>query len=175
VRFWQGRLPPKQGPRIAFAWAGSATHKRDISRSIPLAKLQALFQTNHGQNKHATEWLSVQRDLRDGDAEILEAHSHVRRLGPELNDFADTAAVFSLADLVITVDTAVVHLAGALGRPVWVLLPYAPDFRWLLDRQDSPWYPSARLFRQPAVGDWDSVIARVQESIAEFPPSVEFS
>jgi Tfp pilus assembly protein PilF len=162
-RLWQDRLPPKQGRRIAFAWAGSATHKRDLARSIPLTKLQTLF----GDNK-AIEWLGVQRDLREGDAEILGSHSHVRHLGPQLNDFADTAAVLSLADLVITVDTAIAHLAGALGRPVWVLLPYSPDFRWLLEREDSPWYPSARLFRQPSMADWDSVITRVQESIAKF-------
>jgi Tfp pilus assembly protein PilF len=163
LRLWQDRLPPKRGPRIAFTWAGSATHKRDLARSIPLAKLQTLF-----RNNNSIEWLGVQRDLRDGDAEILGSHSHVRHLGPELNDFADTAAVLSLADLVITVDTAIAHLAGALGRPVWILLPYSPDFRWLLNRQDSPWYPSARLFRQPSMGDWDSVIAHVQESISKF-------
>jgi tetratricopeptide (TPR) repeat protein len=160
---WQKRLSPKRGLRIALAWAGSATHKRDLARSFPLAKLQTLF-----QNNNEIEWLSVQRDLRDGDEEILKAHSHVQHLGSELNDFGDTAAVLSLADLVITVDTAIAHIAGALGRPVWVLLPYSPDFRWLLDREDSPWYPSARLFRQSSVGDWDSVIARVQESIVEF-------
>jgi ADP-heptose:LPS heptosyltransferase len=74
--------------------------------------------------------------------------------------------VLSLADLVITVDTAIAHVAGALGRPVWVLLPYSPDFRWLLDRDESPWYPTARLFRQPRAGDWDSVIKRVRDSLA---------
>jgi Tfp pilus assembly protein PilF len=162
LRLWQDRLPPKQGLCIALAWAGSATHKRDLARSIPLAKLRTLFRDNK-----AIEWLSVQRDLREGDAEILRSHSHVRHLGPELNDFADAAAVLSLADLVITVDTAIAHLAGALGRPAWVLLPYSPDFRWLLERDDSPWYPSARLFRQQSMADWDSVITRVQESIVK--------
>jgi Flp pilus assembly protein TadD len=162
---WQDRLPPKRGLRIALAWAGSATHKRDQARSIPIAKLQTLFQNNNAQNN--IEWLSVQRDLREGDAEILAAHSHVRHLGPELNDFADTAAVLSLADLVITVDTAIAHLAGALGQPAWVLLPYSPDFRWLLERENSPWYPSARLFRQPSMADWDSVITRVQEFLVK--------
>jgi Tfp pilus assembly protein PilF len=164
LRLWQERLSAKRGSRVALAWAGSATHKRDQARSIPLANLQTLF-----GNNNAIEWLSVQRDLREGDAEILESHPHVQQLGLELNDFGDAAAVLSLADLVITVDTAVAHLAGALGRPVWVLLPYSPDFRWLLDREDSPWYPSARLFRQPFTGDWDSVITRVQESILQFP------
>jgi tetratricopeptide (TPR) repeat protein len=168
LRKWQDRLSPRRGLRVAFAWAGSATHKRDLARSIPLAKLQTLFQAVHAQNNQTIEWLSVQRDLRDGDAEILKVHSHVQQLGPALNDFGDAAAVLSLADLVITVDTAIAHLAGALGRPVWVLLPFSPDFRWLLDREDSPWYSSARLFRQPSMGDWDSVITRVRESIVEF-------
>jgi ADP-heptose:LPS heptosyltransferase len=86
-------------------------------------------------------------------------------LGAELRDFADTAAVVSLMDLVVSADTALVHLAGALGAPVWVLVPFSPDFRWLLGREDSPWYPSARLFRQPRFGDWDSVLARVKEAL----------
>ena len=160
---WRERLPRSGKARIALAWAGSATHSRDAARSIPLARLQPLFADND-----AIEWLSVQRELRDGDGEILNSWSRVRHLGPELADFADTAAVLALSDLVIAVDTAVAHLAGALGRPVWVLLPYSPDFRWLLDRGDSPWYPSARLFRQPRPADWDSVIAHVGEALAEF-------
>ena len=83
-------------------------------------------------------------------------------LGGEFRDFADTAAIISLLDVVISVDTAVAHLAGALGKPVIILLPHAADFRWMRDRNDSPWYPSAKLFRQPAFGDWDSVIARAE-------------
>jgi ADP-heptose:LPS heptosyltransferase len=79
----------------------------------------------------------------------------------EFEDFADTAAVISLLDLVISVDTSVAHLAGTLGKPVWILLPFAPDFRWMLERDDSPWYPSAQLFRQPGPGDWDTVIKRI--------------
>jgi Tfp pilus assembly protein PilF len=159
---WQDRLQPRRGLRVALAWAGSATHKRDLARSIPLAKLQMMFKINN-----EIEWLSVQRDLRDGDTDILRPHSHVRHLGAELNDFADTAAVLSLADLVVTVDTAIAHLAGALGQPVWVLLPSSPDFRWLLERDDSPWYPSARLFRKPSMGDWDSVVTRIHQSLVK--------
>ena len=86
-------------------------------------------------------------------------------LGPKLNDFADTAAVMSLMDLIITTDTSVAHLAGALARPVWVMLQFNPDWRWLLDREDSPWYPTMRLFRQPSRGDWDSVVQRVTEEL----------
>ena len=91
---------------------------------------------------------------------------NVTHVGDALADFDDTAAVMALADLVISVDTAVVHLAGAMGRPVWVLLPFQPDWRWLLDRDDSPWYPTVRLFRQPKPGDWDSVIARVKDELS---------
>ena len=83
-------------------------------------------------------------------------------------DFADTAAVVAQLDLVIAVDTAVAHLAGAMGKPVWILLPFVVDWRWLLDRDDRPWYPNARLFRQPRIGDWDSVIARLQRELAQF-------
>jgi ADP-heptose:LPS heptosyltransferase len=91
----------------------------------------------------------------------------VLRLEHALADFADTAAVIAQFDLVIAVDTAVAHLAGALAKPVWILLPQVPDWRWLLDREDSPWYPSARLFRQPQIGDWDSVIARLGQELRQ--------
>ena len=88
-------------------------------------------------------------------------------LGAEIADFADTMAIVETLDLVITVDTAVAHLAGAMGKPVWILLPYAPDWRWLLERSDSPWYPTARLFRQPSPGDWNSVARAVAKALSE--------
>jgi ADP-heptose:LPS heptosyltransferase len=106
--------------------------------------------------------------LAPGDTEFLAAHPEVQHVGAELADFADTAAVLSQTDLTISVDTSTVHLAGALGRPVWMLLQHMPDFRWLLEREDSPWYPSARLFRQPDFGDWKSVIERVSRELARF-------
>jgi ADP-heptose:LPS heptosyltransferase len=101
---------------------------------------------------------SIQKDLRDNDAEMLNAHPDITHLGNELIDFQDTAAVMMSLDLIISSDTAVVNLAGALGRPLWVLLSFIPDWRWLLDRADSPWYPTARLFRQNKNGDWGSVV-----------------
>jgi ADP-heptose:LPS heptosyltransferase len=110
--------------------------------------------------------VSLQNELSPADAAALGGHANVIPLGGELRDFADTAAVVSLLDIVVSADTATVHLAGALGRPVWVLLPFLPDFRWLLERDDSPWYPTARLFRQPRPGDWESVLARVQNELA---------
>jgi tetratricopeptide (TPR) repeat protein len=157
VEKWRTRMPPTEGRcRVALAWAGSATNKHDQLRSIAIAKLEPLLKANEG-----VQWLSVQRELRAGDREWLAEHYDVHHLGEELEDFDDTAAVLSLADLVITVDTAIAHLAGALARPVWILLQYSPDFRWLLERDDSPWYPSARIFRQPQFGEWEPVIANV--------------
>jgi hypothetical protein len=105
--------------------------------------------------------VSLQRGIRSEDAGVLASNGYVARFGEEFDDFADAAAVISQLDLVIAVDTAVAHLAGALGTPVWILLPFASDFRWMLEREDSPWYPTARLFRQPEHGDWESVIERV--------------
>ena len=108
---------------------------------------------------------SLQKELRDGDRELLRRQPEIIHLGDELADLTDTAAVLSQLDLLICADTSVAHLAGALGRPVWVLLPFAPDWRWLLDRDDSPWYPTARLFRQTAIGDWGSVLSRVRDAL----------
>ncbi len=112
------------------------------------------------------QFVSLQRDVREADTAALRNLPNVYAPGEELRDFADTAAVISLLDLVISVDTGVAHLAGALGRPVWILLPFIGEWRWLNDRDDSPWYPSARLFRQPKTDDWESMVARVQRELA---------
>lgn len=108
------------------------------------------------------EWISLQKEVRDSDAAALASRADLRDAGAELNDFADTAALIELMDLVVTVDTSVAHVAGAMGKPLWILLPFNPhDWRWMLDREDSIWYPTARVFRQPADGDWSSVVSRV--------------
>jgi ADP-heptose:LPS heptosyltransferase len=114
------------------------------------------------------EFLSLQKDLRPGDREALQAHPQLTHLGDAIEDFDDTAAIISLLDLVIGSDTSVVHLAGALGKPIWILLQYAADWRWLTGRSDSPWYPTARLFRQPQRGDWSSVIEIVKAELARY-------
>lgn len=158
VGAWRDRIGHLPSPRIAVAWSGSADHANDRNRSIALARFAPLLAGG--------SFVSIQRDLRDGDAEALARLPNVTHVGDALSDFDDTAAVMALADLVIAVDTSVVHLAGAMGRPVWVLLPFQPDWRWLLDRDDSPWYPTARLFRQPKPGDWESVIAQVKDALA---------
>jgi ADP-heptose:LPS heptosyltransferase len=152
---WHKRLAPSSVvPGIGLVWSGSARNANDRNRSIGLAQLIPLVA------QAGVQFVSLQQELRDDDAGILSNHPIIH-LGGELRDFADTASVVSQLDLVITVDTAVAHLAGALGKPVWILLPFAPDWRWMLDREDSPWYPTARLFRQPAIGDWGSVVERV--------------
>ena len=151
---WRPVLEALPGKRVAFAWAGHARHPNDRNRSIDL-KLWGPLLTREG-----VSFVSIQRDLRDDDAAQTGRATRVTHVGDRLDDMADTAAVIALADLTIAVDTSVVHLAGALGRSVWVLLPFSPDWRWTLSGERSPWYPQARLFRQPAAGDWPSVLAQ---------------
>jgi tetratricopeptide (TPR) repeat protein len=162
VANWGPQLPAAANPRVGLVWAGGAGFAGDARRSLPFAKLAGLMATS------GITWIGLQRDVPAGDhAAVVEARDFFN-IGPQLRDFADTAAVVWMLDLVIGVDTAVVHLAGAMAKPVWVMLPASPDFRWLLDRTDSPWYPTARLFRQPAPGDWTSVVTRVADALATF-------
>ncbi len=158
---WRARMDGLARPRVALAWAGNAAHANDRNRSIPLARLAPLWSTE------GASFISVQRDVRETDAGVLTSAPRLLHLGDELSDFADTAALLALADLVVSVDSAVAHLAGAMGRPVWILLPFSPDWRWMLARDDSPWYPTARLFRQPAIGDWESVIERLRRELTK--------
>jgi ADP-heptose:LPS heptosyltransferase len=152
---------PAGRPRAGFVWSGSPSHKNDSSRSIPLARLAAWFATP------PLQCISLQSELRDADREVLQGLPNLIHLGDGVRDFADTAAIISLLDVVVSVDTAAAHLAGAMGRPVVILLPYAADFRWMRHRDDSPWYPGARLYRQPAFGDWDSVIACAADELRQ--------
>lgn len=154
-----GLLPPRQCLRVGLVWSGNSTHKDDHNRSIALARLAAIFDTPD------VHFVSLQKDLRDADAQVLAGDARITDLGKHLGEFDDTAAGVALCDLVISVDTSVAHLAGAMGKPVWVLLPFCPDWRWLLQRNDSPWYPTARLFRQPGIGDWDSVIGWLRDAL----------
>lgn len=152
IAYWSQRLPAGRR-RIGLVWSGNRLHTNDANRSLPLEKLLPLIQADD-------VLVSLQKDIKEQDGTVLRG-AGLTDLENEVRDFADTAALISALDLVITVDTSVAHLAGALGKPVWVMLPFAPDFRWFLDRDDSPWYPSMRLFRQQRPGDWDGVIARV--------------
>jgi tetratricopeptide (TPR) repeat protein len=159
---WQPRINALKSPRVALVWAGNASHANDRNRSIAMADLKPLWEGS------GASFVGLQRELRSGDIEELKNTSAILQLGDELCDLDDTAAVLAQCDLVISVDTLVAHLGAAMGRPTWVLLPFAPDWRWTLDRERSPWYPAARLFRQPQAGDWASVIARVRAEIARF-------
>jgi tetratricopeptide (TPR) repeat protein len=158
---WAARLGPRTAPRVGFAWAGSPTHSNDANRSIALERLLPL-------RRFDVQCVSLQKEIRATDLPFLAGPAALCRLGEELTDFAATAALLSELDLVITVDTSIAHLAGALGRPVWILLPYVADWRWLREREDSPWYPTARLFRQTAPGDWGGVIERVAGELSTF-------
>jgi tetratricopeptide (TPR) repeat protein len=154
VERWRARLGARGAPRIGLAWAGNPVQGNDRHRSIPLSRLRPLLAAPF-------DIVVLQQELREGDTALLEQCHTIALKGVRFADFADTAALISLLDLVITVDSAVAHLAGALGRPLWALLAYATDFRWPVGRADSPWYPTARVFRQPAIGDWDSVVRSV--------------
>jgi len=155
------RLPTSVGRQIkvGVAWAGKPTHRNDRNRSVPFGYFLDLM------GVPGFTMFSLQKGDRAKDLETMSSEALIMDLNEKLGDFADTAAVIEQLDLVITVDTAVAHIAGAMGKPTWVLLPFAPDWRWLRDRTDSPWYPSVRLFRQPAVGDWDSVFADVRRAM----------
>ena len=159
-RAWSGRLAPTRSLRIGIAWAGNPQHVNDRRRSMPLQALAPLL-------GEPFEFHALMKDLRTEREAVRAAFPNLRLWTDELGDFAETAALIADLDLVITVDTAVAHLAGSMGKPVWVMLPNVPDFRWLLDRPASPWYPSARLFRQRARGDWTSVVAEVRGALRE--------
>ena len=162
--YWADKMAAYAGPKIGVVWSGNPLFRNDKYRSIHLQRLSALLMNGE---RH---FFLLQKEIRPIDAPFLPDLKQISDLGPQLVDFAETAAVISNLDLVITVDTSVAHLAGALGKPVWIMLPFAPDFRWLMERTDSPWYPTARLFRQPAIGDWDSVIKDVKHALdLEFP------
>jgi tetratricopeptide (TPR) repeat protein len=166
VEHWRSRLGDDGRLRVGIAWSGSPGHINDHRRSIALARWAPLL----GRD---AQFLALQSDVRPADAPALQALPMLGFFGEDIADFEDSAALIALCDLVICVDTAVAHLAGAMNKPVWLLLPFAPDWRWMMARTDSPWYPGMRLFRQPAPGDWDAVLESValalDARIAEAP------
>lgn len=157
---WSKKLGTKSMLRVGLVWSGSATHYNDRNRSLELNLLQSLFDL-------PVEFHSLQKEYGEKDELLLNQTTLLRNHQVEMVDFSDTAALVSEMDLVISVDTSVAHLAGALGKTVWILLPFAPDYRWMLDRSDSPWYPTATLFRQFAVGDWGGVINEIRNKLEE--------
>jgi tetratricopeptide (TPR) repeat protein len=161
---WRQRLEADgPGPRVGLVWAGNPSHGNDIYRSMRLADFAPLAQIA------GVRLYSLQKGMSATQAATQPPGMNVVYLSADLNDFAYTAAVIANLDLVITVDTSVAHLAGALGRPVWTLLPASADWRWLLDREDSPWYPTMRLFRQTRLGDWAGVMERVRDALKSLP------
>ncbi|HTH78277.1 MAG TPA: tetratricopeptide repeat protein [Ramlibacter sp.] len=154
---WRGRLDSGR-LNVGITWCGNPRHVNDHNRSIPLEIFRRAQTTN-------CRFVTLQPDLREQDRAALAASGLALDLGAQLEGFEDTAALIEALDLVISVDTSVAHLAGAIGKPVWILLPYAPDWRWMVDREDTPWYPSARLFRQDASRRWEPVIERVHAEL----------
>jgi hypothetical protein len=152
--------------RVGLAWSGSPAYLKDRSRSIAFSRLTRLLDVP------GIQFVSLYRDqdLRSEDRESLCREPRVIHFGQEQKDLGDAAALISSLDLAISVDTSLAHLAGALGRPVWILLAFSPDWRWMLQREDSSWYPTARLFRQPTNGDWDSVIEQVGRALVQLTP-----
>jgi tetratricopeptide (TPR) repeat protein len=157
---WRARLSRLAGLKVGLVWAGSPSHVNDFRRSIELERLKPLLDVD------GASFVSLQAGPRAADASKLPGT--ITDMSEALTDFTETAGAILNLDLVIAVDTAVVHLVGALGRPAWVMLPFSPDWRWLLDRHDSPWYPTLRLYRQPRPTDWSSVIARVAADLRDY-------
>jgi Tfp pilus assembly protein PilF len=162
VAHWRERLDatlPAGVTRLGLAWTGRPTHPNDRRRSLPLSTLARL------RDAGRAAFVSLQKPMPARDVADLALFPGMVDLSAELTDFGETAALIENLDLVVTVDTAMGHLAGAIGKPVWILIPKAADWRWLLDREDSPWYPTARLFRQQRPGDWDVPLAKLREAL----------
>jgi Glycosyltransferase family 9 (heptosyltransferase) len=157
VAAWNDRLGPHDRLRVGLVWSGNAAHRNDHNRSTSLKTLSRILDID-------ATFVSLQKDPRPADRADLETRN-VIDWTDELGDLADTAALVSCLDLVITVDTSVAHLAAALGRPTWVLLPWTPDYRWLLGRDDSPWYPTVRLFRQTETREYTTVVERLRNEL----------
>lgn len=161
LEHWRRRLGPRtRALRVGLVWSGNPDQVNDHNRSMPLATMRSAA-------PDGVEYISLQKEIRPTDEAALHAWPELRFFGPELQDFGDTAALASLVDVVVSVCTSVAHLAGALGRPLSVVLTYGADWRWLLDRDDSPWYPTAKLYRQQTPGDWGPPLTRVMAELEE--------
>lgn len=159
VARWRVRLGKKTRPFIGLVWSGSATHRSDRNRSVQLAELLRYLPPG-------PQYVSLQKEVRANDSDALRSNPAILDVADQLNDFGDTAALCDCLDLVISVDTGVAHLSAALGKTTWIMLPFAPDWRWLLNRSDSPWYATATLFRQARPGDWSTVFEQVAACLA---------
>jgi hypothetical protein len=157
---WRTFLGPRRGKRIGVVWSGNPHFADDSIRTIPLSTFRSIL-----EDKPDREFFVIQTAVRSADAPVLQTLPHVKFYGELVRDFEDTTALISLMDLVICVDTSVAHLAGAMGWPVWLLIPVLADWRWMLNRDDSPWYPTMWIFRQQEHNDWETVLAEVARQL----------
>lgn len=159
--YWQRKFAHVTNSlKVGLVWSGSKDHKKDHERSLRLAQLTPILDL-------PITFYSLQKEVRVQDKITLSKLNQIQEYHEELNDFSDTAAMVDCLDLIISVDTSVAHLAGAMGKNVWILISYLPDYRWMLDREDTPWYPTARLFRQANIGDWDSTMLKIRKALEE--------
>lgn len=172
LQHWRVQLGPKRSPqalRIGLAWSGNKDHVNDHNRSMALHTLLTHLPPLSALPA-GSQYISLQRDIRDTDVAALQAHPDLLHFGHALEDFGDTAALCELVDVVLSVDTSTAHLGGALGLPTWVMLPFDPEWRWLLERNDSPWYPSVRLYRQSRPKDWAGLLSDVGRDLLTLTP-----
>jgi tetratricopeptide (TPR) repeat protein len=155
---WAGKLRPISELRVGLVWSGDPRHQNDKHRSIALDELLTALPPG-------CAYVSLQSEIRDSDRQASENSDQLVHFGPELKDFSDTAALCAQMDVVVCVDTSVAHLSGAMGKPTFLLLPYNPDWRWLLERSDSPWYPTMHLYRQTQLGSWQSTLEKVRADL----------
>jgi len=163
ARAWQTELGSKSRLQVGLVWRGNPKHRNDRNRSLALRSLLPALPVG-------PDYIVLQQSLTEDENVLLSERLDLRPVARDLGDFADTAALCSQLDLVLSVDTSVAHLAGAMDVPCWLMLPFNPDFRWLLGRSDTPWYPSMRLFRQKSRGDWSTVLAEVAQELARLDP-----
>jgi hypothetical protein len=165
VAKWKARLSTDDKVKVGVVWSGNPGHKNDQNRSLDLNTILRLREL-------PIQLISLQKDVRAEDQRMLaENVEQIAHFGPELTDFLETAALVSCMDVVVSVDTSVAHLAGALGQPAWIMLPAMPDWRWMLERNDSVWYPSARLFRRSMHGGWADVLTRIASELRRLRPA----
>jgi tetratricopeptide (TPR) repeat protein len=168
VDTWRNRVGAQAPLTVGLAWSGNPLQAQDHARSIALAQLLPLLRPGATPDRDVV-FIALQNQIRATDRDVLAQAPALQYFGDAIESFDDTAALVSLCDLVISVDSAPAHIAGALGKPVWMMVAFVPDSRWMLARSDSPWYPSLRLFRQPARADWASVVVEVRAALATLP------
>jgi hypothetical protein len=156
---WQTKLGEKSKLRVGLVWSSVSSFKNDHIRSITLLELLSALP------KEGFEYICLQKEIKEIDKDTLKANPQIKFFGDLLNDFSDTAELIKCLDLVISTCTSVPHLSCSLGKETWIMLSYVPDWRWLLDRDDNPWYTSAKLYRQEKIGDWSSVLEKVKSDL----------